>query len=185
MFCLRRSGAIPAGAGETKRCSVSHCRRRGNPRGRGGDFFVNGFEVAFRGQSPRARGRRDHGESRLDRERAIPAGAGETRTKTASPTGGRGNPRGRGGDGVYNMISRTFHGQSPRARGRLWSWLWNSHTIGAIPAGAGETAFRSPRKALRAGNPRGRGGDQLSRPGESTGEGQSPRARGRRERQAS
>ena len=111
--------------------------------------------------------------------RAIPAGAGETRTIDLVVFLKRGNPRGRGGDvlGVASQVGVT--GQSPRARGRPCTFLLSLFSARAIPAGAGETEGSIQTFTYLGGNPRGRGGDHSLGVSYLGIEGQSPRARGR------
>ena len=152
-------GAIPAGAGETSRTSSTTARRRGNPRGRGGDLPVLPVKTRAQGQSPRARGRLESPSPDRDRRGAIPAGAGETKRYRKDSRREGGNPRGRGGDTLPVRSGSTLRGQSPRARGRRGK-MWNRRgSLRAIPAGAGETRRLLCCRAETKGNPRGRGGD--------------------------
>ena len=172
-------GAIPAGAGETTGVYWWWAPGRGNPRGRGGDCPGRSSWETWEGQSPRARGRRGIASLSVRDERAIPAGAGETGWSWCGSSGSRGNPRGRGGDCDSNHENRSSWGQSPRARGRRNENEVAKRQRGAIPAGAGETAFHLLLPFEEMGNPRGRGGDTLHHIGCGVLMGQSPRARGR------
>ena len=151
--------AIPAGAGETITVLELQPLKGGNPRGRGGDLLPSPNLPNNKGQSPRARGRREGNFDVANVLGAIPAGAGETYVPLEDQAMSEGNPRGRGGDDLLEITRRTYQGQSPRARGRPGRCSNSCTRKGAIPAGAGETPLSFRSRALYEGNPRGRGGD--------------------------
>ena len=73
-------------------------------------------------------------------------------------------------------------GSSPRVRGRRFSCLQMLHTLGLIPAGAGQTAVGAQWCRRAGAHPRGCGADRAQRILYSPSRGSSPRVRGRRRR---
>ena len=115
---LAGSGWIPAGAGETRPSRERPAPSRVDPRGGGGDTSVNVRLPPDQGGSPRGRGRRrEDADGRL-RAGWIPAGAGETRSRTAIRRPWRVDPRGGGGDTGGADATKSELGGSPRGRGR-------------------------------------------------------------------
>ena len=91
-------GSIPAVAGETSRPRMRPRSGRVYPRGRGGDFRLQGFFGLFEGLSPRSRGRPPSGATTIKARGSIPAVAGETVNRYPLKSLRRVYPRGRGGD---------------------------------------------------------------------------------------
>jgi len=113
--------SIPAHAGEAGGGTGSASRRWVNPRSRGGGPCPFQGADAPGGQSPLTRGRHASAELRADRERSIPAHAGEAAHGGFYGEAHGVNPRSRGGGvtRVPKMIA--VPGQSPLTRGRLYS----------------------------------------------------------------
>ncbi len=131
--------SIPACAGETgsqRRCTDI---RRVDPRVCGGDRFDSGIGTCGKGRSPRVRGRRMRTRRCSGHTRSIPACAGETRASNHRFPSHRVDPRVCGGDELYSVRFRDWHGRSPRVRGRPRFQPIPQERNRSIPACAGET----------------------------------------------
>ena len=132
-------GLIPAGAGQTRKESLS--------------------ALAALGSSPQVRGRprpRRRADPRLG---LIPAGAGQTCGSAAHRRHGWAHPRRCGADGVRGADLRRAGGSSPQVRGRHIN-LRGAHLHGRlIPAGAGQTFHRGDRLRVFRAHPRRCGAD--------------------------
>ena len=175
---FRRSGSIPASAGEPRSCSGGKREPGVHPRERGGAEAVCSSMVRASGPSPRARGSPGRGGRRAPVGGSIPASAGEPRTGLSLEEAQRVHPRERGGAGRTVGMSLDEMGPSPRARGSRCLSLARRTRPGSIPASAGEP-WSPPGSASPSGvHPRERGG-ALGAGGARTGvQGPSPRARG-------
>ena len=152
-------GCIPAPAGET----TGWHRSRRPPAG----------------ASPRLRGKPGRGLApRLD-DRCIPAPAGETTAARRSACAFRVHPRACGGNAAGFRSALRREGASPRLRGKRRGKEKPDDDPRCIPAPAGET-----RVAVRSGrlprvHPRACGGNMCAECDRSSGEGASPRLRGK------
>ena len=155
----QRKRSIPAGAGETPVVWYAPPASWVDPRGCGGDAYVEGVMDAMRGRSPRVRGRRVGEHAGVPVYRSIPAGAGETRYVAPENIGAKVDPRGCGGDKVRMLAETVSQGRSPRVRGRRRNAACVSILARSIPAGAGETPASVILLALAGVDPRGCGGD--------------------------
>ena len=114
----RRTGLIPAGAGQTElapnpvECYAAHPRWRGADRNRATEA------LAPQGSSPLARGRHSVGEKARREEGLIPAGAGQTLRVPGRRRRRRAHPRWRGADVDGRGCGTHAIGSSPLARGR-------------------------------------------------------------------
>ena len=193
-------GLIPAGAGQTG-CAWNRSRRgRAHPRGCGADCAGYLAELRRAGSSPRVRGRRFLHGVMIWRVGLIPAGAGQTRSRTRRKGRGGAHPRGCGADERIRVQDETGLGSSPRVRGRLDPCdvprerelgssprVRGRHlreevldlAVGLIPAGAGQTPPPSRHTAWQWAHPRGCGADSVSRRARYAFSGSSPRVRGR------
>ena len=108
---------IPARAGNTSGTVEPRSREAVHPRSRGEHAFIRGAIIRVAGSSPLARGTPHHDAARLDRERFIPARAGNTcpaRSKRISATV---HPRSRGEHRDRDSRRHKEIGSSPLARG--------------------------------------------------------------------
>jgi len=169
---------IPAGAGNTSPKPAASVRKTVHPRGRGEHASTIWRSRGGAGSSPRARGTRNAPLPFTVALRFIPAGAGNTPTRSASAQPATVHPRGRGEHYGRGAIAKNITGSSPRARGTLLDLLIAEEVARFIPAGAGNTSRRCTRPDRGPVHPRGRGEHAPSLiPQESAG-GSSPRARG-------
>ena len=109
----------------------------------------------------------------------IPAGAGETRSRSGRPRLSRAYPRWRGGNTRTRCASRRRAGLSPLARGKLRSRRRPLRFAGPIPAGAGETQEKNSPRASIGAYPRWRGGNRDDCGQSHVSGGLSPLARGK------
>ena len=152
-------GLIPAGAGQTARRSLTSATTRAYPRGCGADGAQKPYIRYDEGLSPRVRGRLHVEQHGQDRDRLIPAGAGQTRRTRPSRSRMTAHPRGCGADGVRLDQRRGHEGSSPRVRGRPGHGRALRHRLGLIPAGAGQTSAPRRSTAASTAHPRGCGAD--------------------------
>ena len=155
----RRSGPIPAGAGEPSCAGLAELGERAYPRGCGGAELSAQRKTHGRGLSPRVRGSlfRDQIGERLSGP--IPAGAGEP---------------------LDHRRAGHAPGLSPRVRGSLGRLDVARDDRGPIPAGAGEPSTTCPATWPIWAYPRGCGGARLRPVSLAVNWGLSPRVRGSR-----
>ena len=173
------SRSIPACAGEAHRIFRRSNRYRVYPRVCGGSAAGRSVGSAFRGLSPRVRGKRPRWRRRGCGRRSIPACAGEA--VGGWPSGCRravyprvcGGSRGRASRQMLNA------GLSPRVRGKLGNHRWSLSSAGSIPACAGEAPFRCFGRIRRRVYPRVCGGSCCGGCCGGGGFGLSPRVRGK------
>ncbi len=135
--------------------------------------------VPMGGRSPRVRGRLMRRCVGSAGRRSIPAGAGETRSKSSKPNWRQVDPRGCGGDRTAAIRVYFRVGRSPRVRGRPVDRQGCCFDRRSIPAGAGETGMVRALGLPRRVDPRGCGGDDRRPYRRRGGLGRSPRVRGR------
>ena len=148
---------IPAGVGNTARWLPTTGQPSVYPRWRGEHVLIAVVTVGICGLSPLARGTLLPVCSVGGRGRFIPAGAGNT---TSESTGKRSSPvypRWRGEHAQASINSRAMSGLSPLARGTLSLRSGRRLRNRFIPAGAGNTVFRTSRGLLGPVYPRWRG----------------------------
>ena len=158
---FRLRGWIPAGAGETRRSCRRAWKSRVDPRGCGGDTPWLVTLPLTAGGSPRVRGRLMSLTASSARAGWIPAGAGETRSRTNMASPSWVDPRGCGGDLPQPVDATVRTGGSPRVRGRLPTAWCVVEYQGWIPAGAGETLAAIKKATIGRVDPRGCGGDAM------------------------
>ncbi len=154
----RRSGSIPAGAGEPSDVSQHGDYRRVDPRGSGGARCGGGWRGCSWGRSPRERGSLADDQPDLIDLGSIPAGAGEPSGGRTALNLSRVDPRGSGG--ATSLLDNTIgsQGRSPRERGSLGLHIGNRAIGGSIPAGAGEPPVPDRAAQSHKVDPRGSGG---------------------------
>ena len=137
----RRSGIIPALAGNTSWAPQPDCTRWDHPRACGEHWQVAVWRGCGVGSSPRLRGT-PVGHFRGDRRIGIiPALAGNTpATPTTTPTR-RDHPRACGEHKSVALYVRQYVGSSPRLRGTPAELERLDDVLGIIPALAGNTGW--------------------------------------------
>ena len=176
---LRIVRIIPAHAGQTSTGSSSSSRSPDHPRACGANRCCRSPWASNDGSSPRMRGKPTHHRSHIIHNRIIPAHAGQTRFLPYWPWLWPDHPRACGANIRYSMSGIGRDGSSPRMRGKLLNvktQVWNERII---PAHAGQTATTTKRRPLKTDHPRACGANLplLARVG--TGDGSSPRMRGK------
>ena len=148
---------IPARAGFTAGERSERTGRMDHPRSRGVYSLSPALRGSGTGSSPLARGLPINRGDRTIPGGIIPARAGFTRSTTAPSRLWRDHPRSRGVYVIspFSMASRK--GSSPLARGLPGSDGAHSGRHGIIPARAGFTVVRTPRKENSWDHPRSRG----------------------------
>ena len=161
---VRRS--IPACAGEPGTETGEVATWRVYPRVCGGTAVVERGGLSGRGLSPRVRGNRFRKWSATDRDRSIPACAGEPLAEAAMKHGSLVYPRVCGGTSSTAPIDSTKPGLSPRVRGNPVARVTPKAFPRSIPACAGEPSTRRATGGMRRGlSPRVRGNHAALRDG--------------------
>ena len=153
----RRTGLIPARAGNTT-CTASRIPTRGaHPRSRGEHRARRSFALRSWGSSPLARGTPANKWLVVASHGLIPARAGNTLGINGANFVLGAHPRSRGEHTETPTGWDVTMGSSPLARGTLWLGSLRGLVLGLIPARAGNTGAQLGRyRALRA-HPRSRG----------------------------
>ena len=114
---LRHLGIIPAYAGNTRIQFSERSHRWDHPRVCGEHIAWHMPRYGYMGSSPRMRGTRKHCQHRFQRNRIIPAYAGNTKPAEDRPTYLRDHPRVCGEHYAVEKDVRGSAGSSPRMRG--------------------------------------------------------------------
>ncbi len=172
---------IPAGAGNTPVFCCSMCRCPVYPRWRGEHVYIFNILIIQDGLSPLARGTLRAAREAHQDKRFIPAGAGNTASKSILRCLRTVYPRWRGEHWLDLSSVIKSPGLSPLARGtQQWRAL-PALQIRFIPAGAGNTPERPPVYLVQAVYPRWRGEHHLETVLKHYRFGLSPLARGTRQ----
>ena len=131
------------------------------------------------GSSPRVRGRPTDKVTVLEKNRLIPASAGQTGGASQSKHSSQAHPRECGADLTTRHGHGCCWGSSPRVRGRPMRIAHHHCPAGLIPASAGQTTPASRSTQRRRAHPRECGADEAGIPQINTNWGSSPRVRGR------
>ena len=159
----RRTGAIPARAGEPQEWLRRSLFLRGHPRAGGGTVADDDPRLTVTGPSPRGRGNLVEGVQVTADEGAIPARAGEPSARRRPCAPSRGHPRAGGGTSAVTTLPAEIRGPSPRGGG---TWVWKPLTSfcrGPSPRGRGNLPLDREWLTLagaipaRAGEPEGLG----------------------------
>ena len=110
----------------------------------------------------------------------IPAHAGKTCARKATPRGSRAHPRSRGENSGGRYCPTGRPGSSPLTRGKPRRKRWRRRSERLIPAHAGKTLASAIVHARMAAHPRSRGENQRRAPASSFTAGSSPLTRGKR-----
>ena len=171
-------GPIPACAGEPCSIQAGTGLQRAYPRMRGGTGTVKSPTMMQAGLSPHARGNPVQQISRAVRSGPIPACAGEPKAQPESFCPQGAYPRMRGGTAATRLALPSQMGLSPHARGNRFFVHALLHSLGPIPACAGEPFLFTRKVDLARAYPRMRGGTRPSKPLWLWSMGLSPHARG-------
>ena len=172
-------GLIPAGAGQTlRRCGTSS-PPPAHPRRCGADPSGPSCPAVGSGSSPQVRGRLTTSLLGAEKQRLIPAGAGQTTSTSSRKDAKWAHPRRCGADGRQKHTFVYGEGSSPQVRGRPAGRAFAVPGDGLIPAGAGQTGLAVPGRRVTGAHPRRCGAD-INRPeGLVQVRGSSPQVRGR------
>ena len=171
-------GIIPACAGSTRSCAGRWPRCRDHPRMRGEHRSAAAHVKGLPGSSPHARGALRGHAGDGERRGIIPACAGSTRSRRATPRRSRDHPRMRGEHTVAIDPKDDWEGSSPHARGARGEDRALDGRGGIIPACAGSTPGVSASSRPRKDHPRMRGEHSRRASATSRRVGSSPHARG-------
>ena len=138
----RIRGLIPARAGKTMRTQPPPPPRWAHPRACGENHARAAAWPAWRGSSPRVRGKRPGGGVGTVGPRLIPARAGKTLTSPSPWYAPQAHPRACGENTEPSPRDRRPRGSSPRVRGKLGVADPLRVRPRLIPARAGKTARR-------------------------------------------
>ena len=175
---LRGRRFIPAGAGNTQIRRYLPALRSVHPRWRGEHIKCGSAISTDDGSSPLARGTPISMRCFMVIFRFIPAGAGNTSTKSSTNSNAAVHPRWRGEHLEFEAVVEDAFGSSPLARGTRRTPASCRQVLRFIPAGAGNTRRRAADAIHAAVHPRWRGEHLArSRPPQH-GYGSSPLARG-------
>ena len=172
-------GLIPAWAGKTPSTGACRGRWRAHPRVGGENTVTRHFHSTRHGSSPRGRGKLCLALCFRFRCGLIPAWAGKTAACTRRRGGIRAHPRVGGENLSAKDASGRPLGSSPRGRGKRSRSGSNLAWQGLIPAWAGKTTPRLPPARRVWAHPRVGGENALLKNGAYTGNGSSPRGRGK------
>ena len=176
----RGAGLIPARAGKTGPGRRPVRRPWAHPRACGENRTRGVWESGFQGSSPRVRGKRCRGDDGADGSGLIPARAGKTPSRRASSSPPRAHPRACGENPRPPPEPPHGAGSSPRVRGKRAVAPEVRWPEGLIPARAGKTVWTADFQFEGEAHPRACG-ENLGVGGvHGSGEGSSPRVRGKR-----
>ena len=137
--CMRRTGIIPAYAGNTRGGSNATADIRDHPRVCGEHTSRNSSRRRMTGSSPRMRGTRHRRSVRSLRAGIIPAYAGNTGWYVSRYAARRDHPRVCGEHHGRVVKTSPTQGSSPRMRGTQLHGRHPVRMLGIIPAYAGNT----------------------------------------------
>ena len=179
VVCIGRAGSIPACAGEaTEPGRLSHPASV-YPRVCGGSECRPPPSYRAGGLSPRVRGKRRCAFGPAFAQGSIPACAGEAAAVPPCCCRRRVYPRVCGGSIVRDTENFIRGGLSPRVRGKHVDGVGQGRHMRSIPACAGEAAGGIGRRPAARVYPRVCGGSGGGVAGRRSGEGLSPRVRGK------
>ena len=135
--------SIPAPAGEPEAVGQTSVPRAVYPRACGGTGNLATLALGLLGLSPRLRGNPLPHPASSDRQRSIPAPAGEPSSSRTRSDSGKVYPRACGGTGVAQRTTCPILGLSPRLRGNPFRLRKSAILRRSIPAPAGEPSCRA------------------------------------------
>ena len=137
--CMRRTGIIPAYAGNTPQAERPEPTRRDHPRVCGEHGVVREPICRKTGSSPRMRGTRTPAPAQTEDTGIIPAYAGNTASCRVWSAASRDHPRVCGEHHGRVVKTSPTQGSSPRMRGTQLHGRHPVRMLGIIPAYAGNT----------------------------------------------
>ena len=150
----RRARIIPACAGNARKSISPMARSTDHPRVCGERFRLAVMRNDSGGSSPRVRGTRRHERHSLERDRIIPACAGNASGSRSMVRRAADHPRVCGERASGPNSASTINGSSPRVRGTRRA---DAHRVGQhriIPACAGNASGSPPAWGTRTDHPR-------------------------------
>ena len=177
-----QGGLIPAHAGKTTGRARPAGQRRAHPRSRGENVEPLNRVTVHEGSSPLTRGKLRASRFGGKCKRLIPAHAGKTSPTATWPPPSRAHPRSRGENHSTLRLTSPSLGSSPLTRGKRVYAVRGSLGEGLIPAHAGKTTCRSPRRRRARAHPRSRGENRELIASGAIRSGSSPLTRGKRDR---
>ena len=176
---LRGRGLIPACAGKTYRRGRDGVLTRAHPRVCGENQWTTCPRTSTTGSSPRVRGKLPRPNRRVHSHGLIPACAGKTMMGGDGAREESAHPRVCGENRPALRLRGSARGSSPRVRGKRDVQALRKPLAGLIPACAGKTwPAAGPRSSTRA-HPRVCGENGGDPDNLYTGDGSSPRVRGK------
>ena len=169
---------IPADAGNTRYHTVMSDQAKDHPRGCGEHTVLKTKALSYKGSSPRMRGTLYRRVRMIQKDRIIPADAGNTFICSFGWVAGWDHPRGCGEHDINTTPFTGAHGSSPRMRGTQASSWFPKPQHWIIPADAGNTHFQRKPRLKDGDHPRGCGEHSWSVNRVLTVTGSSPRMRG-------
>ena len=173
-------GLIPARAGKTPRPQWLSGRPRAHPRACGENSRTSAPRSDCSGSSPRVRGKLISFSASCGVCGLIPARAGKTLGLTQGQITRRAHPRACGENGRIGVPVSLASGSSPRVRGKRADRCAGLARLGLIPARAGKTHEHGVAVVDDGAHPRACGENEVSVRRCASGEGSSPRVRGKR-----
>ena len=170
---------IPAHAGQTARSLVSSGVLPDHPRACGANSVTLALSWPRPGSSPRMRGKRVQPAGIEERDRIIPAHAGQTGQSPSVAVEDADHPRACGANTYSPKIPQLSCGSSPRMRGKHILAEDSSTVMRIIPAHAGQTSFGWPVMRWPPDHPRACGANLSARYPDAVVLGSSPRMRGK------
>ena len=172
------SGSIPACAGKPGSIPHAVLRPRVHPRVCGETWGSMGRRTEATGPSPRVRGNRLRRPRPAPRSGSIPACAGKPCIPRATSGHQRVHPRVCGETSIRSSLGYSASGPSPRVRGNLLRYQFDSCLPGSIPACAGKPRRPYAVTAMHWVHPRVCGETPSRRASFRITTGPSPRVRG-------
>ncbi len=170
---------IPAHAGQTARSLVSSGVLPDHPRACGANSVTLALSWPRPGSSPRMRGKRVQPAGIEERDRIIPAHAGQTGQSPSVAVEDADHPRACGANTYSPKIPQLSCGSSPRMRGKRRSAGRSCAGLRIIPAHAGQTFPPDTRMRWCSDHPRACGANNRHAHGHASNGGSSPRMRGK------
>ena len=174
----RRSGSIPAHAGQPTTAATPAQVDGVHPRSRGATDRVSPYWTVGMGPSPLTRGNLEAVGAQVVLEGSIPAHAGQPRPGRAAASIHRVHPRSRGATRLFMLIGPFGRGPSPLTRGNQRARAGDGGRGRSIPAHAGQPSPSCVKKAASRVHPRSRGATAIISGMSSIQMGPSPLTRG-------
>ncbi len=171
-------GIIPACAGSSFHCSITHNFNWDHPRVCGEQSAPHELDAGSPGSSPRVRGAGGVDLLRVSAEGIIPACAGSSSLGAGSAFATRDHPRVCGEQLEEFTKYGDDRGSSPRVRGAACQGMPHIIPVGIIPACAGSRRVEVRGPWRTEDHPRVCGEQSLVHPAEPREAGSSPRVRG-------